>query len=190
MGNKWSLGNLEAGSYEVCLTSTSLPNYEQCFNVLINEPDDISVFTEKREDTQELNIDLNGSANYNIIHNNKYYTTSDSEFILTLDKGLNFIKVVGDKECQGTYEETIFNSEEILLSPNPTVNSSTLWVGGNDEEVTISMFDSAGRLLWVRSNGMNGSRNIDIQVSNLRPGLYYIKVDSETVKKTAKLVKK
>ena len=190
LGNKWSLGNLEAGSYEVCLTSTSLPNYEQCFNVLINEPDDISVFTEKREDTQELNIDLNGSANYNIIHNNKYYTTSDSEFVLTLDKGLNFIKVVGDKECQGTYEETIFNSEEILLSPNPTVNSSTLWVGGNDEEVTISMFDSAGRLLWVRSNGMNGSRNIDIQVSNLRPGLYYIKVDSETVKKTAKLVKK
>jgi hypothetical protein len=190
LGNKWSLGNLEAGSYEVCLTSTSLPNYKQCFNVLINEPDDISVFTEKREDTQELNINLNGSANYNIIHNNKYYTTSDSEFILTLDKGLNFIKVVGDKECQGTYEETIFNSEEILLSPNPTVNSSTLWVGGNDEEVNISMFDSAGRLLWVRSNGMNGSRNIDIQVSNLRPGLYYIKVDSETVKKTAKLVKK
>ena len=76
------------------------------------------------------------------------------------------------------------------MSPNPTFNSSTLWVGGNDEEVTISMFDSAGRLLWVRSNGMNGSRNIDIQVSNLRPGLYYIKVDSETVKKTAKLVKK
>ena len=54
----------------------------------------------------------------------------------------------------------------------------------------ISMFDSAGRLLWVRSNGMRGSRNIDIQVSNLRPGLYYLKVDSETVKKTAKLVKK
>ena len=190
LGNKWSLGNLGAGSYEVCLSSISLPSYEQCFNVLISEPDDISVFTEKREDTQELNIDLNGSANYNIIHNNKYYTTSDSEFVLTLDKGLNFVKVVGDKECQGVYEETIFNSEEILLSPNPTVSSSTLWVGGNDKDVTISMFDSAGRLLWVRSNDMNSSRNIDIQVSNLRPGLYYIKVDSETVKKTAKLVKK
>ena len=51
------------------------------------------------------------------------------------------------------------------------------------------MFDSAGRLLWVRSNGMNGARNIDIQVSNLRPGLYYVKVESETVKQTAKLIK-
>ena len=52
------------------------------------------------------------------------------------------------------------------------------------------MFDSAVRLLWVKNNDMNSSRNIDIQVSNLKQGLYYIKVDSETVKKTAKLIKK
>ena len=128
--------------------------------------------------------------NSNKIHNNKYYTTSDSEFTLTLEKGLNFIKVVGDRECQGIYEETIFNSEDIILSPNPAVNSSNLWIGGNDKDVTISMFDSAGRLLWVKNNDMNSSRNIDIQVSNLKQGLYYIKVDSETVKKTAKLIKK
>ena len=190
LGNKWSLGNLEAGTYEVCLGSISLPNYEQCFNVIIHEPDDISVFTEKREDSEDLNLDLNGSTNYNILHNDKYYTTSESNFVLTLDKGLNFIKVVGDRECQGIYEETIFNSEDILLSPNPAVNTSSLWVGGNDEDVTISMFDNAGRLLWVKDNDMNSSRNIDIQVSNLRPGLYYLKVDSETVKKTAKLIKK
>ena len=190
LGDKWSLGNLEAGSYEVCLGSISLPDYEQCFNVVISEPDDISVFTEKREDSQDLNLDLNGSTNYNILHNNKYYTTSDSKFVLPLDKGLNFIKVVGDRECQGIYEETIFNSEEIILSPNPAVNSSKLWIGGNDKDVTISMFDSAGRLLWVKNNDMNSSRNIDIQVSNLKQGLYYIKVDSETVKKTAKLIKK
>ena len=63
-------------------------------------------------------------------------------------------------------------------------------IGGNDKDVTISMFDSAGRLLWVKNNDMNSSRNIDIQVSNLKQGLYYIKVDSETVKKTAKLIKK
>ena len=52
------------------------------------------------------------------------------------------------------------------------------------------MFDNAGRLIWTRNNEVNNSRSIDIQVSNLRPGLYYIKVDSETVKKTAKLIKK
>ena len=106
-------------------------------------------------------------------------------FNLKLDKGLNFIKVVGDRECQGVYEETVFNSEDILLSPNPATSSSIFGLGNDD--VTISMFDNAGRLIWTRNNEVNNSRSIDIQVSNLRPGLYYIKVDSETVKKLLNL---
>jgi hypothetical protein len=52
------------------------------------------------------------------------------------------------------------------------------------------MFDNAGRLIWVKENNITNSRSIDLQVSNLRPGLYYIKVDSKTVRQTAKLVKK
>ena len=190
LGDKWTLGNLESGSYEVCLTTPSLPNFEQCFNVVITEPDDISVVSDIAIDSDDITLDLSGSTNYNILHNNKYYTTSDSRFNLKLDKGLNFIKVVGDRECQGIYEETVFNSEDILLSPNPATSSSNLWIGGNDNDVSISMFDNAGRLIWTRNNEVNNSRSVDIQVSNLRPGLYYIKVDSETVKKTAKLIKK
>jgi len=190
LGDKWTLGNLESGSYEVCLTTPSLPNFEQCFNIFITEPDDISVVSDIAIDSDDITLDLSGSTNYNILHNNKYYTTSDSRFNLKLDKGLNFIKVVGDRECQGIYEETVFNSEDILLSPNPATSSSNLWIGGNDNDVSISMFDNAGRLIWTRNNEVNNSRSVDIQVSNLRPGLYYIKVDSETVKKTAKLIKK
>ena len=186
----WSKDNIEAGNYTICFTTESLPNFEQCFNVVITEPDDISVVSDIAIDSDDITLDLSGSTNYNILHNNKYYTTSDSRFNLKLDKGLNFIKVVGDRECQGIYEETVFNSEDILLSPNPATSSSNLWIGGNDNDVSISMFDNAGRLIWTRNNEVNNSRSVDIQVSNLRPGLYYIKVDSETVKKTAKLIKK
>ena len=98
--------------------------------------------------------------------------------------------MTGDKDCQGTYEETIFNSEDILLSPNPTNSVSKLWIGGEDKDVSISMFDNAGRLLWTRSRDIDNSRSVDISVSNLRPGMYYLKVESKTVRKTAKLVKK
>ena len=77
-----------------------------------------------------------------------------------------------------------------MLSPNPAINTTNLWIGGNDEEVSVSMFDNAGRLIWVKENNITNSRSIDLQVSNLRPGLYYIKVDSKTVRQTAKLVKK
>ena len=56
--------------------------------------------------------------------------------------------------------------------------------------MSISMFDNAGRLLWKRSRDIDNSISVDISVSNLRPGMYYLKVESKTVRKTAKLVKK
>ena len=157
---------------------------------MITEPQDITVLSAIANDSNTMNLDFSGSSSYTITHNNRVYNTSNSNFKLDLVKGLNFIKVVGDKECQGTYEETVFNSEDILLSPNPAINTTNLWIGGNDEEVSVSMFDNAGRLIWIKDNNITNSRSIDLQVSNLRPGLYYIKVDSKTVRQTAKLVKK
>ena len=188
--NEWSKNNIEAGDYRICFTTSSIPNFEQCFNVVITEPQDITVLSAIANDSNTMNLDFNGSSSYTITHNNRVYKTSNSNFKLDLVKGLNFIKVVGDKECQGTYEETVFNSEDILLSPNPATNTTNLWIGGNDEEVSVSMFDNAGRLIWIKDNNITNSRSIDLQVSNLRPGLYYIKVDSKTVRQTAKLVKK
>ena len=43
----------------------------------------------------------------------------------------------------------------------------------------------AGRLLWTRSRDIDNSRSVDISVSNLRPGMYYLNVESKTVRKTA-----
>ena len=62
---------------------------------------------------------MSGSEIYTIIHNNSTIKTSNSKLDIELKKGLNIIKVYAEKECQGVYEETIFNSEDILLSPNP-----------------------------------------------------------------------
>ena len=185
----WKKENLEAATYTVCMTSDFISNYEQCFNVTITEPQDLAVLTAKARGSDILNLTMSGSKSYTIMHNNTPIKTSNSKFDLELKKGLNIIKVYAEKECQGVYEETIFNSEDILLSPNPASTSSKLWIGGDDKNVNVSMFDNAGRLLWTNENNVPSSRSIDIQVSNLRPGLYYVKVESETVKKTAKLIK-
>ena len=185
----WKKENLEAGTYTVCMTTDFITNFEQCFNVIITQPQDLSVLTSRARGSDIVDITMSGSKSYTILHNDKQIITSDSKFGLELKKGLNIIKVYGEKECQGVYEETIFNSENILLSPNPARTSSKLWIGGDDKNVNVSMFDNAGRMLWTNENNVPSSRSIDIQVSNLRPGLYYVKVDSETVKKTAKLIK-
>ena len=187
--DSWVLENLQAATYTVCLTTNSITNFEQCFNVIITQPLDITVLSNRAKGSNTIDLNMSGSKTYTIIHNNNPIQTDKSEFALELKKGLNVIKVYGEKECQGVYEETIFNSENILLSPNPARSSSKLWIGGNDKNVNLSMFDNAGRLLWTNENNVPSSRSIDIQVSNLKPGLYYVKVESETVKKTAKLIK-
>ena len=169
-GTTWSLQELEAATYTVCLTTESLETFEQCFNVTINQPRDLSVLASVARDNRII--------------------TEESDYKLNLNKGLNVIRITGDKECQGVYEETIFNSEDILLSPNPAINNTSLWVGGNDKNVNLSMFDNSGRLIWTRNKELNSGRDINIETTNLKAGMYYIKVESETVRKTAKLVKK
>ena len=189
-GTTWSLQELEAASYTVCLTTESLETFEQCFNVTINQPRDLSVLASVARDNSSINLQLNGSNKYYIMVNDNTIVTDQSDYKLNLNKGLNVIRITGDKECQGVYEETIFNSEDILLSPNPAVNNTKLWVGGNDENVNLSMFDNSGRLLWTKTKELHSGRNVNIETTNLKAGMYYIKVESETVRKTAKLVKK
>jgi len=188
-GTSWSLDNMQAGSYTVCLTTEGLGNFKQCFNVSITEPQDLTVRATVDDDDDYVNLAFGGSDRYYIKLNNELISTDQSDYRLKLKKGLNFIKVTGDKDCQGSYEKTIFNSEDIVLSPNPTNSISTLYVGGDDNDISLSMFDNAGRLLWVQDRKVNNSRSMDIVVNNLKAGTYYLKVESKTVRKTAKLIK-
>ena len=66
---------------------------------MITEPQDITVLSAIANDSNTMNLDFSGSSSYTITHNNRVYNTSNSNFKLNLVKGLNFIKVVGDKEC-------------------------------------------------------------------------------------------
>jgi hypothetical protein len=87
------------------------------------------------------------------------------------------------------FEETIFISEDILLSPNPANASSKLWVGGFDENVNITLFDITGRIIWTRNDKVPYSRSLNVPFSNVKSGLYILKVDSETIKKSIKVIK-
>ena len=56
--DSWTLANLEASTYTVCLTSDFIPNYKQCFNVIISEPQDLAVLTSQARGSDILNLSL------------------------------------------------------------------------------------------------------------------------------------
>ena len=188
-GSNWNLSGLEAGVYEVCLTNELFSNFKQCFNVNIQEPIDLSVLAGINRDNRQINLNLKGSSSYNILFNGLNFKTSSSELNLDLKPGINTIKVSTNLECQGVFEETIFISEEILLSPNPANNQSKLWVGGNDNDINMTLFDVTGRIIWTKEDKVPYTRSLNVPFTDIKSGIYILQVESETVNKSIKVIK-
>ena len=187
--SNWNLSDLKAGLYEVCLTNDLFPNFKQCYNLNIQEPIDLSVLVGINRDNREINLNLSGSSSYNILFNGLNFKTSSSELNLDLKPGVNTIKVSTNLECQGVFEETIFISEEILLSPNPANNESKLWVGGNDNDINMTLFDVTGRIIWTKEDKVPYTRSLNVPFSDIKSGIYILQVESETVNKSIKVIK-
>ena len=188
-GSDWSLTDLKAGLYKVCLTTDAFPNLKQCFDANVDQPQDLAVLSAVNRESRRVSLDLSGGTKYNVILNGNLITTYEDNIDLSLSPGINTIKVTANKECQGIFEETIFISENILLSPNPANASSKLWVGGFDENVNITLFDITGRVIWTRNDKVPYSRSLNVPFSNVRSGMYILKVDSETIKKSIKVIR-
>jgi len=188
-GSDWSLGSLKAANYKVCLTSSSFPALSQCYNGTINEPEKLSVLSSVSRGDKLASLNLTCGTKYNIILNGNLITTYDNTIDLSLSSGINTIKVTTNLECQGVYEETIFVSEDILLSPNPANSTSKLWIGGDDKDVNITLFDITGRVIWTKNDKVPYSRSVDVSFSSIKSGLYILKVNSETINKTIKVIR-
>ncbi|MCH1472078.1 MAG: VCBS repeat-containing protein, partial [Flavobacteriaceae bacterium] len=106
-----SITGLSKGTYTVCFKVDGEDDFEQCFEVEVNEPQALSAFMEVNG--QNLNITMSGSSQYNIDVNGNTQTTSSNNFETVLSSGLNIIKVYTSLKCQGFVEEQILISEEV-----------------------------------------------------------------------------
>ena len=62
-------------------------------------------------------------------------------------------------------------------------------MGGSDDNVNITLFDITGRVIWTRNDQVPYSRSLSVPFNNIKSGLYILKVDSETIKKSIKVIK-
>lgn len=175
--NTFTLENLQAGDYQVCITVEGETGYEQCFDVTVTEPEDLSVFARFSAPDKKVTLELGGGENYFITLNELSYTIQDSEITLDLPYAENIITVKTDKECQGIYTERFLLDDKIKLFPNPvTGNSLSINMAAySGQEVTIKIFTLTGQQLISRKFNISNSR-ADIPVSGLTPGTYLVKL--------------
>ncbi|MBU2973139.1 DUF7619 domain-containing protein [Zobellia sp. B3R18] len=183
--------NLGAGTYDVCITITEHPDFEQCFTVEITEPESLSVSSKINDSGKSVVLQLSGGINYNVNLNGTIYNTDDSEIELPLSQIENSLTVSTDKECQGIYEETILMAFGLSVYPNP-VEKGDVTVTLEDsslKNVQLSLYTSGGRqILGKTAEVANGI--VKINMDGFSSGMYSLKIETSNATYTRKIIKK
>ena len=180
---------LAAGTYEICITIDGKDNFIQCYNINVQGPTPLSAYAKVDRTKKIAKISLDGATSYTINHNGTIINTTDATFELQLVTGNNSIKITTDYDCQGKYSEDIFISEDVLAYPNPTKSNVKVFVNGEDSSVNYTVFDLKGRQLQSSSNKLSSNRIVNIDLTRLSNGVYYIELKGKTVNKSIKIVK-
>ncbi|MCK0160898.1 reprolysin-like metallopeptidase [Allomuricauda sp. F6463D] len=184
-----TLNNLNAGDYSLCITGTNgLITYQEvCFNLVITQPDVLAI--DALVDSGIVSVDLNGATFYNVELNGLVTQTEDVKIQLALQEGKNVLRVYSNIPCQGVIEKTLFYSSRPVLSPNPVETITEVYLGGYQGDVGIQIFTANGRLVQTQYKTVYGE-NLQLDLSNLSKGIYYLGVDKAGVQEMFKFIKR
>jgi len=188
--NVFSLSDLSAATYDVCITGTdgTITYEEFCTQVVISEPDALSIISKVSTDGTTLTVNLEGSDFYNVELNGIVVQTQASSITLDLKKGVNVFKVYTDIPCQGSYEKQYILSDVPLVYPNPFTDIINVYFGDVGSTVTLRIFAADGR--FIKSMTVQIDANgTPIDLGMLATGLYYVQFLGEGVQATAKISK-
>ncbi|MGB5314362.1 MAG: reprolysin-like metallopeptidase [Robiginitalea sp.] len=178
----YELGDLEVGSYTVCLGGTEGVNtYEsQCFEVQIGSPDPISVFTNPASDLSSVSLILEGSEFFVITLNGIRQQVKGPLLTLDLKTGLNQLKVEGVPACKGVFEETFFRTQGPLIAPNPFRDRIEIRVPEAQTPVYVQVFNTSGILVRSR-RVLPESGKVLLDLPGLPTGMYLFEIEQGTL---------
>lgn len=185
-----SVKNLPAGTYSVCVTIPSYPAYKQCFDVVVTEPKDLSVYSVVNPTLGTLSLHMEGGGTYNISLNGSITSTTKSDIIIPLAVGKNTLKITTTNLCQGIYDKVIDLPPGIMAYPNPFDRVLTLSVGKDlSAAATVEVFNMKGSKVYTgKSSISQGQTSLDL--SSLAPGSYVLKLTLNNSETHIKIIKK
>lgn len=183
--------DLVAGQYRACITIEGQTDYELCFDLTVGEPEELSVTSRVESKTNRLILNLAGGIRYTIQVNDDIYTTTENEITLDLKNTENLLTVKTDKDCQGTYKETILLSDKILIYPNPLTGDRLFVHMGpfNQNKVFISLTSITGQII-LRKDFPVIDNKIEINTGNLTNGAYILNIRTQESLLNFKIIKR
>jgi hypothetical protein len=190
--NNWTLNNLSSGDYSICVTIEGVlaTEFKRCFDLTINEPQPLSVYSASRKGQETVNYKLAGGSSYSITHNGITKQTTQSDYTLTLDKGVNTVSISTGIACQGIFEQSYFNSDTVVTAPNPFNEMLAIYVGGEEMDASIELYSNDGRIITSQHYSLTiMDRTVYIDTSSLITGSYVIKVTNASVNQSQIVIK-
>ncbi|TSD64003.1 T9SS type A sorting domain-containing protein [Inquilinus sp. KBS0705] len=185
-----TIPNLSPGNYSICI-GVDGEIFSQCFKVIVTEPKDLSVYSTVNKTLNNINLQLDGGSTFNITLNDVNYTTTQKEITLPLLVGTNKIRITTDNLCQGVVEKTITLNDKVKPFPNPFTNILYVNIGNaktNKVQVKIvSVLD--GKQTYSNSY-TNKSGILELDLSALANGVYYLSLNLDDKQSGYKIIKK
>lgn len=176
------ISSLSAGNYTLCFSIKGKIDRKLCYDIIITEPKDLSVYSQLNPAKNILKLALSGGSNYRISLNGETFVTSNSNYDLGLKNGWNKITIVTDKECQGVYQEELFVNDKILVYPNPFTDILNLKINQPDNTVIlVNIYDGVGFPVYKVSHVIQ-SGLISLDLARLERGYYTIAIGKDVFK--------
>lgn len=180
-GSPLTIDNQGNGESIVCLTTSELPEFEQCFGININTFERLNV-SSSGLDTANLTASylVEGSKNYEVLVNGSLYnfnfnSTSEKPIEVPLDSAENEIIITGISDCQGVFKEFVNFHKEIIAFPNPLIDNLNLLSISRIENMKIELFSLAGQRIKSFDIQNNTSNEVKLPMFDLPIGVYLIR---------------
>ena len=188
-----TLEEVPNGTYTICITVDGIDasEYERCYSIAVEQPSPLSVYGKVASSGKTVHYDLTGGDVYTILHNGKSIQTDQQSIDINLAEGINHIRITTGIECQGIFEEEYFNSADVFYTPNPFRDELSVYIGGQDNAITIELYTTQGRLLKTSEHQLSANqRVIQLNTADLQPGGYIIKSCGNTTTQSEIIIKR
>jgi len=167
-----AIDELVPGTYEMCI-SVAEEAFLQCFEFSIAQGVRLTGQIRMTTDhTASVSV-ASGSTPFTVIKNGiTLFETNDTDFWVPVAHG-DYLVVKSSVDCQGILSENIV--EKLKAFPNPSRGKLEIEIFSKHKEVPIELFDVQSKLIMSKKLEVNENK-ILIDISNIPPGLYFVKI--------------
>ncbi len=166
--------DLSPGSYTICIGVEEDEDYEQCYDVVINEGTTISGKVAVNSGKASIEIE-EGTGPFMVFVNDKIVLKTVAP-IFTFDvKHGDKVEIKSSVSCEGVFAKTINLFDEIIAYPNPTKGNLEIALPVSVNTVKIEVYNIQSQLISVQNYTVTNNK-VQLNIANNATGLYFAKV--------------